>query len=618
MLNRLIIVFFVFLLFTSSIDIAPSQEPAQGDVGNPPSGGHEPAQGDVGNPPSGGHEPAQGAVGNQPSGNHAEKGHKNGGGNGINIDRLYDIKLKVLGEPVEVSRFDSIKITYNLSNPNKMTFNGLKFSHDIPKCFENLESFKCDISNHSLTFNCTLNASSSLYFGYNATIAKDAPIKKISLNDSKVNNAQIRIVQDNCEINISNNNPWISDAFIEIDGMRDFPYKNNTYIISKTNRVVFICIANDSEDRDDNLYYTWKSGEEQLVSGNNNSISWDTNYGKYQNITVIVEDKDRGTCIYDTGKTINVVYENSGEYFKAIFTLDNLLFLIGLYIFISMRKEYLAKGYIWIILIAFTILMYYVLYKLDEHVARTTGIIELFILIVTIIFTNKFIVSSFSDNGTQKTSHNKFLNFCKINTLNYRIQGLLKLKNINIINLVKIMAGIYQKEKKWYSWYTTTLAMSFIAIGSLIYNTPPTRLENSDLFFNFIFYYYTMMTQTFGAIVAIVAMVATSSIDIKRHNNLKRTKDELNIIENKIKNFMYLHVAIIILSIIGLALRALPPLQQYELIQPIQIIPLFIFEATLLLAVPALTCLVKFVLDYYNFRKNELLPYESDIWFFNK
>jgi len=132
---------------------------------------------------------------------------------------------------------------------------------------------------------------------------------------------------------------------------------------------------------------------------------------------------------------------------------------------------------------------------------------------------------------------------------------------------------------------------------------PDLELRNGkeDIIFSYFFYYYSMMTQTFGAIVAIIAMIATSKIG----DSQNMSKDSLDNLKIKIKNFLFLYISIIILSIIGLATRALPPLKQYELSPTILIFPLFIFEATLLLSIPALIYLIKLILDFYDFMREE-------------
>lgn len=531
-----------------------------------------------------------------------------------------DLRLEILSDPTKIYRNNILNISYNLSNPTAINFSQVKLFHKLPSFFKVVNTYTlatggtCNVSNQLLTFNCSnLNSKDFMRFGYSAIVVKNAKVSKYNFenpifNSDQINNFEIAL-EGNNNINILNNDPKIYDILIKIDDDDDYPINNNnTYTLSKTQQVIIICKASDTEDGDDKLHYLLKSGEEILVSCNNGTISWDTNFGTYKNISLTVFDKDNGACTINTRKTFDIKYNNREEYFWSIFTWINSIFLLSLLIIISIMKERLAKGFLWIASIIAIIFFYFLI---GENISRITGIVELFILFITILFTNKFIITCFSNNSiisANKISKNSIITKYK-NNLSFKNYKQF-CKNAKIfLDFKNISNNVIKDYNKWRLWYFTIAAMVFVEVVLVIYIVPNVSdLEEETLLFNYIFYYYTMMTQTFGAIVAIVAMIATSSIYIKKNINLIEAQKELDVMENKIKNFMYLHVSIIILSIIGLALRALPPLQQYNIIKQIQIVPLFIFEVTLLLAIPALTCLVKFVLDYFKFRKEELLP----------
>lgn len=242
----------------------------------------------------------------------------------------------------------------------------------------------------------------------------------------------------------------------------------------------------------------------------------------------------------------------------------------------------------------------------------TPGVLELYILAGVIIYTSYFIMSSYSYNS-------RFANINFIDKIKSIINGKSK-EDLNaflfnkyiICNLKNLLNVDWKKwvaleQNKWGVWYLT-ISLMLILVSCLIFlvplmsTAPPNDL---DINYNFIFWYYSMMTQTFGAILAIIAMVATFNIgNIKTLYSSIQNSIYLNYVKIKIRNFMILYVTIIMFSIVGLAIRTVPPLQQWQSCESIAVIPLFFFETTLLLSLPALICLVKLILDLYEEMKD--------------
>jgi len=486
--------------------------------------------------------------------------------------KQFDLELKILAAPNVINRTEIFMATYNLSNPYEENLKNIKFCHDLPSYFKIIDTYgDCNISNSSsLTFNCSkLNTSDFVSFGYNATVTKDAKISKYKFNDGlkfsadKIEKGKI-ILDENSSVEIRNNKPSITGVFFEINGERDYPpTENNTYDLSMKDQITLIGNVNDIEDEESKLKYSWISGEETFAYGNGTQLL--SGMINYSNITLIVSDKEGEFDIERTNKTIIIKYHDRWEYFRELVPFA-IIFMAIMFIFINRLKFWLANGYNSIYVMLILIWMYLVYFLVHEGQARTTGILELFILLLTIIFSNKFIISSFRDS-----SHKLWYiaNFCM--TLVVAI----------LIIIVPLIEDAYSQ-----SSYLPDLEL---------------RNGKEDIIFSYFFYYYSMMTQTFGAIVAIIAMIATSKIG----DSQNMSKDSLDNLKIKIKNFLFLYISIIILSIIGLATRALPPLKQYELSPTILIFPLFIFEATLLLSIPALIYLIKLILDFYDFMREE-------------
>ena len=155
--------------------------------------------------------------------------------------------------------------------------------------------------------------------------------------------------------------------------------------------------------------------------------------------------------------------------------------------------------------------------------------------------------------------------------------------------------GIIAIEKPYFTGFLDCAHLMVIVVALLVILVPiiSTVMSNSETSYNHIFYYYSMMTQTFGAVVAIIAMVTTS------------TARACPAMKTKIIHFMILYISIIILSIIGIAIRTVPPIEQYAPVKAYQLIPLFIFESTLLLAIPAFVCLIALIKELYTSKLNK-------------
>jgi hypothetical protein len=104
------------------------------------------------------------------------------------------------------------------------------------------------------------------------------------------------------------------------------------------------------------------------------------------------------------------------------------------------------------------------------------------------------------------------------------------------------------------------------------------------------------MTQTFGSILGIIALVTITYKDTIKNKDL-----DGKAIFKKIRNFVALYTTIILLSIFGMVSRVSPPLDPFpysgELASFWEAIPLIIFLNTVLLSVLALVCLGRLIID---------------------
>lgn len=141
-------------------------------------------------------------------------------------------------------------------------------------------------------------------------------------------------------------------------------------------------------------------------------------------------------------------------------------------------------------------------------------------------------------------------------------------------------------------WLMTTASMTVIMVLLIIF-IPNTDIFNSSLSeqsdrYNYIFWYYSMITQMFGSILAIVVAFTTWYLNEKNLYQWQRDG-----YKHKIKNFIILYTSIILLSVVGLVVGTIPPID--NLFGTLSTIPdavsILTLELTLLLIAPAFACL---------------------------
>lgn len=125
-----------------------------------------------------------------------------------------------------------------------------------------------------------------------------------------------------------------------------------------------------------------------------------------------------------------------------------------------------------------------------------------------------------------------------------------------------------------------TLLFIFVLPGSSIFGGLGSNADK----FNYIFWYYSMMPQTFGAILAVVVAFTGWYLEEK-----KLTPSQKEEFKNKIKSFIILYMSIIVLSVIGLVNGTIPPLGNliYVASSLSELISIITLQCTLLLMIPA-------------------------------
>ena len=553
----------------------------------------------------------------------------------------------------------TISYSLSLTNPTNKNINksGLKFEHIIPEEFNFLSCKKCyyDKQNRKIIregFN--FSEDKPFEFSYNATISKTAPNGTFSLMNQPprlTDGSESPLLNTpDTKINIMNNLPYL------ISPPYGSPKINkNIGKICRDTNITFFAEALDVEDK--TLTYNWSENGNLFHSGKskdadifNNTF----NYGNHNNFELVICDSS--DCIkLPIDLQFNVEPKNEKEIAQELFNrrkdynnsimCEFLFVIIILFIvFTCFKNAFLSLRSVGFS-IAISLFVYYLFYQLDKDLLMHTGIIELLLLSIIMPCAGYFIISGFSDKTPDLSArfgilYNKARFFFKywllysaiqdtefwllsvpspngllptdftnlpMGQLFYKLMDILKscltFESVIKINLNtkgflnKIPKKIRDDVKNWSIWYATMFAMFFI-ITILVLVIPllsPLSDTTTDAKYNHIWLYYSMMTQTFGAILAIIAMVAVAAAS---NENRQRCTQ---ITPKKIKYFVILYSIIILASIFGMATRVAPNLDpSVSMGSPIDLVPLIIFVISLLLSVPAVVCLGKLIFDFFS------------------
>ncbi len=473
----------------------------------------------------------------------------------------------------------TIEVFYELSNPNvldNITLTDIRFKQNISSCFSNISCINCEFNDNILGFNYEnfdLRPNESVKFGYIALIAKDLPSDYSFKSESyqiRFNRSDGAPIFPNLRIYARNNNPDILSTCMSFT--ENWPIENGFKKLSSDETISFSCEAYDLENGK-NLTYEWFNGKDKIGEGMN--ISKKLDIGNYDELYLIVKDRGGLKTRSSLNENLRVEWKTKTEYYNSLVLPASILLAVLILLF-GMFKIHINNLSRVVISMIVIIIVYIYMYVFHKTLALNVGILELFILSLIISYASYFIISSFPKSRE--------------------------------IQLNSLREQIIFDFNTWKIWYLTIVCMLVLALlVILIIPELSSDLEITKsipgiyetIIYNYIFWYYSMMTQTFGAILAIVAMVAMNRDSNNRgnhHLNARKVK-KLNSIKFKIKNFIILYTTVIIISICGMIIRTIPPLHMEILYDLNKILPLFIFETTLLLSIPALVCLGQLILD---------------------
>lgn len=496
--------------------------------------------------------------------------------NGDSVPHSF-LNVNILSDKLNIFRNDTVTISYNITScgVNKIAIKFPDFFED-PVIIYDSKKYKRltkNVNNIEIDFGGRSNVISE-NLSYRARIKKDMQIRQnnniiIGKNTIDIGGEGIAEYPDikMLSLSISNNNPTINSFKIE----RSAEFRNRDYPLFKGENLHFVLEVNDVEDKF--LNYSLYKGDMLVSAGH------DMNISSNKVITIpfitdipcvvkiLIYDKDGG--LNQSEQMLSVESYTSSDY-KAektlwkiflILCISLLGFILRHFINFMHKKIAFVIFFIWPILIAVSFL--------DDKLRffREISNFQVGLYYITFMYSAYFIESNFlTDNPENKNEQkNKFARFIK-----------------NLPN--------FGPDHKL--WIVSTFSMFFIMLMMILcipkvdlFINPESNISDK---YNYIFWYYSMMPQTFGAILAVV--VAFTGWYLADKTMEKGKKDKF---KKKIKNFMILYMSIIILSVIGLVNSTIPPFDNLFVIitnwpNAISIITL---QCTFLLIIPAFACL---------------------------
>ena len=220
---------------------------------------------------------------------------------------------------------------------------------------------------------------------------------------------------------------------------------------------------------------------------------------------------------------------------------------------------------------------------------RDVANFEVGIYLMTFVFSALFIQSTFKKNRSNLLNYESMrgINVNYDRLMNYIRTQYKSIMTINIKSIKETSSRILSRlQGDTILWIISISSMCVITLifikvipESGVFSSP-----NDTDRYNYIFWYYSMVPQTFGAILAVV--VAFTGWYLAEKNLEPNVRIEF---KKRIMRFIFLYMSIIILSVIGLVNATIPPFGNliYIVSNFPEAISIITLQCTLLLMIPA-------------------------------
>lgn len=393
---------------------------------------------------------------------------------------------------------------------------------------------------------------------YRANVSKSVPLiggKSCLIIDHRTINLNQGLGEDlsisPCRIDIFNKRPQIES--LEISRNQEYTKESPNFFKNESFRLFLK--SDDVEDKYLNYSLSYGNGFIENGTINNGNSTLNCISTKSSILKLLLFDKDGGCC--EWSNSVNVNDYSLEEKIRN----NNLLYVCIIFsifiIFLPIRAFFREFGVPLIIILGVLVLLALIF---DFNLKIISYELLIFIFILT--YSSYFIENNFKNRSEDIISNKKGI----------------------ILFFWKLLRW-GQPDFKLYIWSTLGMAIIMVLIILLLPRADIFAADSLDKL-SYISGYYNMLTQTFGSILGIIVAVTTGFFQIRKNNNEEPPADI-------IKNFIFLYMSLIVLSILGFMIGTVPPMEQtlHLVNRPLDRLAIMILESTLLLIIPAFACL---------------------------
>ncbi len=603
-LNYLILASYVFCLvltvFLFNVNLAGSAESGVGGKGVEPANPLKPVENGGG----------KGAVPPNPP-----KPVENGGGKGVvppnpskhtsskstKIHPQLEIRTSINNiEYISANRSESVEICYNITCLNYPARN-IEVMIKVPPVLNNIvlksENMMWKGESIELKYN-NLKVNDSVCFIYKADVALNSPnnyelpfdYKTIESITCASEQKDFKIASI-AKLYIKNGIPSKPIITVEREHLRDSNINDSKYNIFLDDYISISCESSDLEDDilTYKLYYTNGKNLTEDLPVIDTKIAPRAEFilSEYDNIlspginrfAIMGLDTENGFSEYQE-IIVDVLDKTYEEYFSEKYgfylLVMTLVFIIGILV-----KGIFKRWYLPIIAIFAFSIIWIIAPKYIDQKFLIVPYYEISLYIVLFIYSGYFIESTSLKKNNQKEIHFwKSVKFLITSRNHFREN----VKHI-ITSLINRFWGNVKSNPDLKVWFVSTLGMSLIMFLLVCHITNIKIYDMNE----YISDYYNAVMQVFAAILAIIVAFTTWYLE-----KVKLEKNEFQEYKCVIRNFIFLYISIILLSIIGLITGVAPPLGMTDSLDSLlKLMSLTIFESTLILTMPAFASLYK-------------------------
>ncbi len=479
--------------------------------------------------------------------------------------------------PIKIYRGNYVEVTYIIESPrSEAAISGILIN--VPTDFEDIAIVNMDHVDksefkknpHQIFLTGKLDHKNPLKLMYTAKVPFDASLKTYNMSE------QFKYEKKACTasaiLEIQNNLPKELEFNI---------ISNPNYIVSKKNTTTCFAESNIAfkygivDEERNGITFNISINDPQFWNRSLNAYSSNIEYGNIAtgNYSINISARDNDGGEYVCQRTLIIKEETYKQDFADKFLPLIIIFLVLLLICLfgfKLNENICTKIFNHWPVVKYILISFLLFWIVAPEIFKNIFLLEINFLtfvIVIYFFLSIFAIGLIEINFSTSISTSKECSLPKKDFSRIIRECLTKC----ILTLSVI--------------FCMTIAVLIVGF-SLPFSFANTEI---DTHYSYVFYYYSAVVQLFGTILSIVAMFTIWYMQDR--NILKENKDQ---IIKRIKDFMFLYMSVILLSLCGLALERIPLLDVVGKMDTIaSSSAVFIFETTMLLTAPAMAALFR-------------------------